>query len=65
VKPIPVLIVDDEYLIRSLVRNSIDWPALGFDIVGEAEDGEEALRLVGAPAPASGAGHQHPLHKRP
>ncbi len=46
-KPIPVLIVDDEYLIRSLVRNSIDWPALGFDIVGEAEDGEEALRLVG------------------
>lgn len=45
-KPIPALIVDDEYLIRSLVRNSVDWDALGFNVVGEAEDGEEALALV-------------------
>ncbi len=45
-KPIPVLIVDDEYLIRSLVRNSVDWEALGCIVVGEAEDGEQALRLV-------------------
>ncbi|MFA6505024.1 MAG: response regulator [Treponemataceae bacterium] len=44
--PIPALIVDDEYLIRSLVRNSVDWSALGFELVGEAEDGEEALRMV-------------------
>lgn len=44
---IPTLIVDDEYLIRSLVRNSIAWEELGFSIVGEAEDGEEALRLAG------------------
>jgi len=43
---IPVLIVEDEYLIRSLIRNSIDWEALGFQIVGEAEDGEQALELV-------------------
>ena len=43
---IRTLIVDDEYLIRSLVRNSIDWEGLGFFIVGEAEDGEEALRLA-------------------
>ena len=43
---IPALIVDDEYLIRSLVRNSVDWAALGFSIVAEAEDGEEALRLT-------------------
>ena len=43
---IPVLIVDDEYLIRSLIRNSLDWEGLGFRIVGEAEDGETALKLV-------------------
>ena len=43
---IPVLIVDDEYLIRSLVRNSIEWESLGFQIVGEAEDGESALKMV-------------------
>ncbi len=43
---IPVLIVDDEYLIRSLVRNSIDWDELGFEIVGEAEDGEAAFNMV-------------------
>ena len=43
---IPVLIVDDEYLIRSLVRNSVDWEENGFEIVGEAEDGETALAMV-------------------
>jgi two-component system response regulator YesN len=46
VDAVRTLIVDDEYLIRSLVRNSIDWEGLGFSIVGEAEDGEEALRLA-------------------
>ncbi len=43
---IPVLIVDDEYLIRSLIRNAVDWEKLGFQIVGEAEDGEQALQLI-------------------
>lgn len=43
---IPVLIIEDEYLIRSLIRNSIDWESLGFQVVGEAEDGEQALELV-------------------
>jgi two-component system, response regulator YesN len=43
---IPVLIVEDESLIRSLIANSLDWQELGFSIVGEAEDGEGALDLV-------------------
>ncbi len=43
---VSVLIVDDEYLIRSLIRKSVDWEGLGFRIVGEAEDGETAIRLV-------------------
>ncbi|MFZ4614818.1 MAG: response regulator transcription factor [Rectinemataceae bacterium] len=48
---IRTLIVDDEYLIRNLVLNSVDWAALGFNIVGEAEDGEEALRLIDGLSP--------------
>jgi len=43
---VSVLIVDDEYLIRSLIRKSVDWEGLGFRIVGEAEDGETAIKLV-------------------
>jgi two-component system response regulator YesN len=43
---IPVLIVDDEYLIRSLIWNAVAWEDLGFQIVGEAEDGEQALQLI-------------------
>ena len=43
---IPVIIADDEYLIRSLIRNSLDWEGLGYQIIGEAEDGEEALQMA-------------------
>lgn len=40
-----VLIVDDEYLIRQLIKNSISWDRLHMCIIGEAEDGEQALEL--------------------
>ena len=43
---ISVLIVDDEYLIRKLVRNSIEWDALQMEVVGEAENGEEAIQFL-------------------
>ncbi len=43
---ISVLIVDDEYLIRSLIRNSISWEQYGLEVVGEAGDGEEALAFI-------------------
>lgn len=43
---IRVLIIDDEYLIRKLIINSVDWVNLGFDIIGEAKDGEEALEKI-------------------
>ncbi len=41
-----VLIVDDEYYFRKLLLNLIDWPALGFDVAGEAEDGLQALDWI-------------------
>ncbi|PYE44544.1 response regulator [Paenibacillus barcinonensis] len=41
-----VLIVDDEYLIRNLLRMRIDWQQQGMQIVGEAADAAEALEQV-------------------
>ena len=41
-----VLIVEDEYIIRQGIRSMIDWNAEGFDIVGEANNGQDALELV-------------------
>ena len=42
---IPVMIVEDEFLVRAGLRTSIDWNAEGFEIVAEAQNGEEALEL--------------------
>ncbi|MDQ0428503.1 two-component system response regulator YesN [Planomicrobium stackebrandtii] len=41
-----VLIVDDEMLIRQGIINYIDWEQEGFQIVGEASNGKEALQLI-------------------
>ncbi|WP_366347225.1 response regulator [Paenibacillus amylolyticus] len=46
VEPLKVLIVDDEYLIRNLLRMRIDWEQQGMSIVGEASDAVEALDQV-------------------
>ncbi|MBB3108058.1 two-component system response regulator YesN [Paenibacillus phyllosphaerae] len=41
-----VLIVDDEYLIRNLIKMRMDWEGRGMTIVGEAASAHEALDLV-------------------
>lgn len=43
---IKMLIVDDEPIICAGLRHTIDWEELGIQVVGEAYDGAEALRLV-------------------
>ena len=43
---IKVLIVDDEYIMRQGLRYMIDWEKEGYEIVGEAANGKEALELV-------------------
>lgn len=45
VEPIHVLIVDDESLVRHALRIFVDSDA-GMRVVGEAEDGEQAIDLV-------------------
>ena len=36
-----ILIADDEQKIRQGLRNIVDWEALGYQIAGEAANGEE------------------------
>lgn len=43
---IRTLIVDDELLIRQGIKHYIDWEKEGFQIVGEASNGQEALELI-------------------
>jgi len=42
---VKVLIVEDEILVRIGLKMSVDWERHGYQIVGEASDGIEALRL--------------------
>lgn len=41
-----LLICDDEQPIRSGLAKIIDWRKLGFELCGEAEDGNEALKKI-------------------
>jgi two-component system response regulator YesN len=41
-----VIIVDDEIGIRDGLKFKIDWESIGFRIVGEAANGEEALSMM-------------------
>ncbi|MDU1847913.1 response regulator transcription factor [Niallia alba] len=41
-----ILIVDDEVLIRQGIKHYLDWNKEGFEIVGEASNGKEALGLI-------------------
>ncbi|HZK72247.1 MAG TPA: response regulator, partial [Clostridia bacterium] len=43
---IKVIIVDDELLIREGLRDIINWNDFDMEIVGVAEDGKDALKLV-------------------
>lgn len=43
---IPFIIVDDELLMRIGLKWMLDWESLGFRLVGEASNGQEALELA-------------------
>jgi two-component system, response regulator YesN len=46
-----ILIVDDEQLIRQGIKHYVQWEREGFQIVGEASNGQEALELVELTSP--------------
>ena len=41
-----VVVADDEEELRRAIVRRIDWESTGFRVVGEAENGVEALELV-------------------
>ena len=41
-----VLLADDEAYVAALVRGSVDWAALGLEVVGEAATGEETYEKI-------------------
>lgn len=42
-----VILVDDEYYVRQGLKSLIDWGACQFEVAGEADNGEDALDLIG------------------
>lgn len=48
---IRTLIVDDEYLIRYGICHAVDWISLGYEIIGEADNGQVALAQIKALRP--------------
>lgn len=38
-----VLLADDEYLVRIMLKNCVDWNGLGFEIIGEVDTGDQIL----------------------
>jgi len=43
---IGVLLVDDEQFVRMGLRNLIDWRSCGYEVIGEADNGEDALHMI-------------------
>ncbi|WP_077619760.1 response regulator [Bacillus sinesaloumensis] len=41
-----VLIADDEFIIRDGIHSSIEWENFNMEVIGEAEDGEEAVEMA-------------------
>lgn len=41
-----ILIVDDEILVRLSLKTLIPWPTHGFQVVGEAQNGREAMEIL-------------------
>ena len=41
-----IVIADDEVALRQAMIKRIDWKSIGFEVIGEAENGVEALELV-------------------
>ena len=50
-----VLVVEDEYEQRRALIERVEWEKAGFEVIGEAENGVEALDLVEILEPDPGA----------
>ena len=41
-----IMLVDDEEEVRKAIIRKMDWAGLGFEVVGDAENGEGALEML-------------------
>ena len=41
-----ILIVEDEFLLRQGIKILVHWEQVGFQVVGETNNGKEALQLI-------------------
>lgn len=41
-----IILVDDEEEVRKAIIRKMDWKSLGFEVVGDAENGEDALEKI-------------------
>lgn len=41
-----VILVDDEILVREAMRENVDWAGLGYQLVGDCEDGRAAISFT-------------------
>ena len=41
-----VLLVDDEILVREAISAKIEWGHLGFELVGDCENGKAAIEFL-------------------
>lgn len=46
-----LLVVDDEEEVREGMKDFIDWPGMGFELLGTAENGKEALARIASNRP--------------
>ena len=57
-----VFLVEDEVTTREGIRDNVDWLSTGFELCGEASDGEIALPQIEAPAGCADHRYQNALY---
>lgn len=41
-----ILVVDDEFIMRQGIKHMIDWEQEGFQVIGQASNGQEAIEII-------------------
>ena len=62
IRKIKVFLVEDEVIIRSGVKKSINWEQEGYEFVGEASDGELAYPMILKEKPYFDYGYSYALY---
>lgn len=50
---ISIAIIDDESLVRLGIKSSVEWENYGYEIIGEADNGQNGLEMIQQKQPIS------------